>query len=255
MDRAVKLAGVLWRVALAALLTLGAWQAYNLRNAPAWAQAQIQREADATRGAALTAIADTRRDVLAEVARARQDTRQEVAALRQDVLGPDGLKKDLLARVDGGMEMARQAVQDAAQRADARLLDLTAKLDAQVAGMRSDAQPLVKSTGRVLDAAAEQADLLGRCATEDPETGELIGNPDCLANRLIPAMKAGERVATVIAAETPGTAKAVREFAQQGAGIAADIHTATSAFVAPTPWYKKLAGGLWDALAMASRIF
>lgn len=101
-----------WRVALAALLLMVTWQVYSLRHFPDWAQRQIQREADATRGAALAAIGDTRKDLLKEVANTRVDVLKQVNSLQKDttaqvadltdkVLGPQGsLKTDLLARVD-----------------------------------------------------------------------------------------------------------------------------------------------------------
>lgn len=241
-------AKVLVRGALGALLLVLAWQAYNLRNLPGWVERQIARESEATRAAALSAIADTRKDLLGEVARARTDlmaqvtvlrtdTKEQVGALTDAVLGPEGsLKADLLARVDG------------------LKTDLLARADA----VRGDVQPLVKSTGRVLDAAAEQADLLGRCEYEDPD-GTVYGNQDCIANRLIPAMKnfehmaaAGEVAFKAVAGEAAPTAKAVRAGAEQVTGIATDIHTVTTDAVAPVPWYRKLGRVASDLLILLS---
>lgn len=240
-------------VALTVLLAVTAGAVVDMhKHGAAWAQAQIQREADATRAAALTAIADTRKDVLAEVAATRKDLLAELVTTRKELMAEAGtIRTDVLTRVD-----------DARQLVDTRLVDLTGKLDAQVTGMRADVQPLVKSTGRVLDAAAEQAELMGMCAEEDPETGALFGNQDCLANRLIPAMKnfehmaaAGEKVFNAVAAEAAPTATAVREGAQQATGIATDIHTITTDLTATVPWYKKLSSGLYYVLELAARWF
>src|ERR1035438_7759943 len=60
-------AGALWRLALAGALVMLTWQCYNLRNLPGWTERQIEREGEATRAAALSAIGDTRKDVLVRV--------------------------------------------------------------------------------------------------------------------------------------------------------------------------------------------
>ena len=212
----MKAASIAWRLALAALLAVAAWQVWQLRRAPAWISAQIEREGRETRQAALGAIADTR--------------------------------KDLTGRVDRLIDVSQQSLADIADRSDRRIQDLTERVDrqltaanasvAEVAKLRGDVAPLLVPVQHTLDVASENADLLGRCATQDPVTGEWIGNPDCLANRVIPALKnvehmaaAGERMATAIEKETPATATAVRSTSQSAARIA-------DHFAHPVSWVK-----------------
>ena len=91
-------ATALWRVALAVLISVSAWQVYNLRNLPSWTERQvtreadatrtavdaaIKREADATRTAALSAIGDTRKELLGEVAALRTDVMSRADATLQ----------------------------------------------------------------------------------------------------------------------------------------------------------------------------
>lgn len=212
----MKAAAIAWRLALAVLLLTAAWQVWQLRRAPDWIAAQIEREARDTRKAALAAIADTR--------------------------------KDLTVRVDRLIDLSQASITDIAERADSRIQDLTERVDkqlttanasvAEVAKLRGDVVPLLDPVHHTLDVAAENADLLGRCAMQDPETGEWIGNPDCLANRVIPALKnmehmasAGERMAAAIEKETPATATALRSTSQSAARIA-------DHFAHPVSWVK-----------------
>jgi len=51
----MKAASMAWRLSLAALLLMATWQVWQLRRAPAWMQAQIEREGRQTRQAALSA--------------------------------------------------------------------------------------------------------------------------------------------------------------------------------------------------------
>jgi ElaB/YqjD/DUF883 family membrane-anchored ribosome-binding protein len=222
----VKAASIAWRLALAALLLLTAWQVWQLRHAPAWMAAQIERQGSETRQAALGAIADTRRD--------------------------------LTARVDRLMDVSEHSIQDIANRADRRLEDMTERIDKQlttanatvssaanasvgeVAKLRGDVEPLLAPVQNTLSVVSENADLLGRCASEDPQTGEWTGNPDCFANRVIPALKsiehmanAGEHMARAVEEETPATAAAVRSTSQSAARIA-------DHFAHPVSWIKGL---------------
>ncbi len=216
-----------WRAALAALFAVTAWQVYRLRDAPAWFEKQIAREGEETRRVALGAIADTRRDLL-----------REVAALR----------KDTMQRVDDAVGRSDAAIRDATERADERLRVLTETADARLremtgvaAGLRSDVQPILQDARNLTSVASENADLLGRCATQDPETGEWIGNPDCFANRVIPALKnvehmagAGERMFAAVEKETPETAVAVRQTSQ-------NVSKIVDRFARPTSWVKGVA--------------
>ena len=220
----MKAASIAWRLALAALLAVTAWQVWQLRRLPAWMEAQIDRQGRETRQAALDAIAGTRRDL--------------------DV------------RVDRLIDISQQSIQDIAQRADTRLQDLTERVDRQlttanatvnaaagasvgeVAKMRGDIEPLLVPIQNTLGVVSENADLLGRCASQDPETGEWIGNPDCFANRVIPAMKsmermanAGEHMAQAVEKETPAIASSVRSTSERAARIA-------DHFAHPVSWIK-----------------
>jgi hypothetical protein len=219
----MKAACIAWRLALTALLLTTAWQVWQLRRAPDWIAAQLEREARNTRSAALAAIADTR--------------------------------KDLARRVDRLIDLSQASLADLAARSDSRIHELTERLDqqltaantsvAEVAKLRADVVPLLAPVRHTLEVAGENADLLGRCAWQDSETGEWIGNPDCLANRVIPALRnveqmaaAGERMAAAIEKETPATATAVRSASQSAARIA-------DRFAHPVGWAKRvLLGGV-----------
>ena len=227
MKLAMKLASIAWRLALAAWLSMLTWQTWQLRYAPAWIHAQIAEQGRETRAAALEAISEVRRDLSHEV---------------------DTLRGDLLQRSDVLIDVSRQSLADITRRADDRLRDLTARLDRQLDRANLSAAELTKIRGDVaavmppirnmLEVASDNADLLGRCATQDPSTGEWIANPDCLANRLIPALKnvehmaaAGERMAVAIGQETPATATAVRSTSQS-------IATIADHFARPASWIK-----------------
>jgi hypothetical protein len=212
----VKAASVAWRLALTGLLLTATWQVWQLRRAPDWIAAQVERQGAETRAAAVAAITDAR--------------------------------KDLDQRVDRLIDVSQESIQDIARRSDNRLADLTDRLDkqltetnasvAEVAKIRSDIGSLIPPVQNTLDVASQNADLLGRCATQDPATGEWIGNPDCFANRVIPALKnlqhmaaAGEKMAVAIEKETPATATAVRSTSQ-------DLARIVDRFARPASWGK-----------------
>ena len=214
----MKAASIAWRLSLAALLLTSTWQVWQLRRAPAWISAEIERQGQETRAAALTAIGDVR--------------------------------ADMMLRIDHLIDVSQQSVADIAQRSDTRLQDLTERVDkqltaanssvAEVARLRGDVAPLLEPIHNTLAVASENADLLGRCATQDPTTGEWTGNPDCFANRVIPALKsvehmavAGEHMAQAVEKETPATAAAVRSTSQSAARIA-------DHFAHPVSWLKGL---------------
>jgi hypothetical protein len=234
----VKTASIAWRLSLAALLLTATWQVWQLRRAPAWMAAQIERQGSETRQAAVAAIADTRHD--------------------------------LDARVDRLIDVSQDSIQDIARRADTRLQDLTERVDKQlttanatvssaanasvgeVAKLRGDVEPLLDPIQNTLGVVSENADLLGRCATQDSASGEWIGNPDCFANRVIPALKsvehmanAGEHMALAVEKETPETVAAVRSTSQSAARIA-------DHFAHPVSWIKGL---LMTAAQVAGRWF
>jgi methyl-accepting chemotaxis protein len=234
----LKAASIAWRLSLAALLLTTTWQVWQLRRAPAWIAAQIEQQGNKTRAAALKAIGDTRHD--------------------------------LDARVDRLIDVSQQSIQDIALRADTRLEDLTVRIDRQlttanatlgsaantslgeVSKLRADVEPLLPPIRNTLEVVSENADLLGRCAVQDPQTGGWIGNPDCFANRVIPALKsvehmanAGEHMAQAVEKETPATAAAVRSTSQSAARIA-------DHFAHPVSWIK---GVLMTGARMAGKWF
>jgi 2-keto-4-pentenoate hydratase len=226
----VKFASIAWRLSLAAFLLTSTWQVWQLRRAPRWIAQQIERQGSETRAAAVGAITDTRHD--------------------------------LAARLDRAIDVSERSIQGIAAMSDRRLEDLTRRVDvqltsanasvAEVARLRGDVASLVPPVRNVLDAASENADLLGRCAVQDPETGQWIGNPDCFANRVIPALKnvehmaaAGERMAAAIEHETPATAAAVRSTSQSAARIA-------DRFARPASWIK---GALLTGARVAGKWF
>ena len=87
----MKAASISWRLALTALLLISACQVWQLRRAPDWIAAQVEREGRVTRTAALAAIAATR--------------------------------EELSLRVDRLIDVAQKSVADMAARSDARIQD------------------------------------------------------------------------------------------------------------------------------------
>src|SRR5690242_12125381 len=96
----MKIASILWRLALASLLLMVTWQVWQLRRAPGWIAAQVEREGRDTRKAAVTAIAATR--------------------------------NDLNLRLDRLIDISQQSIGDISARSDARLQDLTERIDKQL---------------------------------------------------------------------------------------------------------------------------
>jgi len=226
----MRAASILWRLSLAAFLLMLTWQVWQLRRAPQWAAAEIERQGSETRATALDAIAATRRDLVAQT---------------------NALRAGLLPRVDRLIDLSDRRLDDLTNRVDRQLTAANASI-AEVAKLRADVDALLPPIRNTLDVASENADLLGRCATRDAETGEWIGNPDCLANRVIPALKnmehmaaAGERMAAAIEKETPATAAAVRSTSQSVATIAGN-------YARPTGWVK---GVLFTAARVAGKWF
>ena len=204
----MKFASILWRLSLAAFFLMLTWQVWQLRHAPRWIETQIEREAGQTRAAALAAIAQTRHDLLAQAT---------------------GLRADVMLRTDRLLDLSDRHLDDITARLDRQLTAANHSV-AEVAAIRSDLHdeiaPLLPPVRNILQVASENADLLGRCASQDPATGEWIGNQDCLANRLIPTLKnmehmaaAGESMAKAVEKETPATAVAIRSTSQNMAVI------------------------------------
>jgi len=216
-----------WRLALAALLCVLTWQAYNLRNLPGWAQAQIQREGDNTRTAALVAIADTRKDLL-----------KEVASIRTDVM----------ARTDKALDITDQT----SKMVDTRLADITTKMTAQldkanasiaeVAKVREDLRPVLGEAQETLNQTS------GTIAVLRPQALGLMAATKVTMGTVAQTMR-------TVKDATPKLADATVQTGQNVAGITKDFHTFTSEFVKPQPWYKKLYTGAKDGLLIGSRFF
>lgn len=233
----MKFASILWRLALTALLATLTWQVARLRYAPAWIEAQIRREGNQTRNAVLAAIADTRCDLM-----------KQITSLRADLVSQTtGIRADLMSRTDRLIDLSDRDLQDIAGRVDRQLTAANASVAeaASIAKIRDDIAPLLPPIKNSLEVASENADLLGRCAVQDPATGEWIGNQDCLANRLIPALKNMEHMAAAIQKETPETATAVRKTSQ-------DLAVIVNRFAQPTSWIK---GVLMTATRVAGKWF
>ena len=157
----MKWASIAWRVALCCVL-LELWGLIMdvRRGAPDWAA----RQADATRGAALAAIADTR--------------------------------KDLLAEAHSAVLESRAAIGDITQKADARIADLAVRVDGQltrtndtVAGLK----PILDHAASITKQADEAAPLFLDCEY----------NPDCVFNRFQGVSKAVEQMAQAGAKAAP----------------------------------------------------
>src|SRR5579862_8083787 len=131
----MKFVSILWRLALTALLATLTWQAAQLRYAPAWLEAQIRREGDHTRAAALCAIADTRRDLVYQVTGLRADL----------VTQTTGIRADLMLRADRLIDLSDRDLQDLSGRIDRQLTTANVSVAeaASIAKIRDDIVPLL----------------------------------------------------------------------------------------------------------------
>jgi hypothetical protein len=213
--------GVLWRVALAGVLVSFTWQVYNLRNLPGWTERQIRREGDATRAAATSAIADTRKDLLAEVGKLRGDAMARI----------DSIATKTDERTGEVLEIARQTESDARD---------------QLAGARGDLDQQLATANATLSTSANSINTL---------SARYVEIPDQLANVLRPSFNSLEpeltcrhldgsgyggcwhsRVTGLLgeAANVGGVfTKSFPEFSNSVNGIAADVHKFTSKATAP----------------------
>jgi hypothetical protein len=205
----VRFTSALWRLALALLLVALAWQVWNLRNAPAWIEAQIEREGDATRAAALCAISDTRVALLAEI---------------------DGLRKDALEQASGLRSDARGALAGIAQKADDRMAGLNTTLDNQLSALRASLGPSLDHVTAVTARADEASAVLLR---RDALPAQILGVTAAAKVTL------GETAQTMrtIRVAAPQFVKSGQQVAVNANRIAGNINRLTK-----PRWYDRLLG-------------
>jgi hypothetical protein len=227
----MKWANIAWRVALAALLGMLVWQAYNL---PAWTERQIARESGATRIAALQAIADTRKDLLGEVA---------------------SLRTDLMVRADKALGITSQT----AQQANDRVKLLTDNADSWMKALTVMTDTRLKDTDVQLTRANDSLALVtvglkpildhaGNIAKQVDDNAPMFldcdHNPDCVFNRFQGTSKAFERAAINFGAMSQDVRLAVPGFISNANSLVADsAATATNIKKLTTPkWYDRALG-------------
>jgi hypothetical protein len=227
----MKWANIAWRVALAALLGMLVWQAYNL---PAWTERQIARESGATRIAALQAIADTRKDLLGEVA---------------------SLRTDLMVRADKALDITSQTVQQANDRvklltddADSWMKALTAMTDTRLKDTDVQLTRANDSLALVTAGLKPILDHAGNIAKQVDDNAPMFldcdHNPDCVFNRYVGVSKGVERAAlnfgqmsTTFNSALPGFVKNADSLVADSAATANNIKRLTS-----PKWYDRLIG-------------
>jgi hypothetical protein len=149
------------------------------------------------------------------------------------------LRTDLFARVDtieaDSFQQIDQVRIDANQQIDSTrtaAVSEISKVSTPAGATITQAQALLPPAQHILDNTSQTSDLLLDCDH----------NPDCLANRVIPALKstermtkAGERTMNAIADATPGTAQAVQS-------TATDLSKIVKKFSQPVSWITKAVG-------------
>ncbi|HZP17101.1 MAG TPA: hypothetical protein VFB00_03990, partial [Terriglobales bacterium] len=163
----------------------------------------------------------------------------QITALRGDVMTrADRIESDTFTQVSGLRQDANQQLDATRQQVVAEVSKVTTPTGATI----EQAQALLPPAARIMANAAETSDLLLDCDH----------NPDCFANRAIPAMKnvehmaaAGERAANAVADVTPATAQAVQSTSK-------DLATITARFAHPVSWVKGAAG---TALSFVGKFF
>jgi hypothetical protein len=183
------------------------------------------------------------------VAEQGTQTREMIA---RDVAGPlvaeiRQLRLTTDARIASIQRDANAHLSVMTTRADAQLTEANASLR-YVAGVRDDVRVLLPPIQNTLDVISENADLLGRCYTV--MNGAYVGNPECFANRIIPALRAVERAAVSMERMSTNSAQTTANMA----AITADVRTATGRFVAPKRWYQKVGAALVVVAIGAAKI-
>jgi hypothetical protein len=149
------------------------------------------------------------------------------------------LRRDLFTRVDSLqartftelVAIRRDANQQIADTRTALVTEL-AKVSTPAGATIEQAQGLIIPAQNILARASDTSDILLDCNF----------NPDCIPNRVIPALKsvekmakAGERTMNAVADATPGTAQAVQSTSQ-------DLSKIVKKFSRPVSWIKGMAG-------------
>jgi methyl-accepting chemotaxis protein len=154
---------------------------------------------------------------------------QQVTALRTDLFTRvDTLEADAFQQIDQVRIDANQQIADTRTAAVNEISRVATPAGATIANLQSILPP----AQHILANARQTSDLLLDCDH----------NPDCLPNRVIPAMKnfehmaaAGQNMANSIAEATPATAKAVQSTSQ-------DLAKVVKKFSQPVSWMKSMAG-------------
>lgn len=183
--------------------------------------------------------------IVLDKAIAREGLLTRAAAERQiqDVSGKmdkqvTALRTDLFARVDSLEDKTFDEIDQIRRDANQQLADTRTAAAAEIAKVSTpagaaitQAQALLPPAQHILANTSETSDLLLSCDH----------NVDCLANRVIPALKnvehmaaAGERTMNAVADATPETAAAVKSTSK-------DLAKIVKTFSKPTSWIKSVA--------------
>jgi hypothetical protein len=223
----MKATAIAWRVALTVLLAATAWRVWKLHDTyvqtQVWAARIAADEAEKTRAAALTAITDTRKDLLGEVA---------------------NLRKDVMVRVDDGLDKAYGNIVEIRTDVNASLKDATGKLDAQLTRANDSLAVVTGGAKPVLDHAAS-------ITAHADEASAILFRRDALPAQLLGLTAA----AKVTLGETAQTMRDVRGavpgFLASGKQIAGNVQLATQRFssvadnvnnLTKPRWYDRLLG-------------
>jgi hypothetical protein len=193
---------------------------------------QIDRQADATRVVALSAITDTRQEALAEIANIHKDVISKV----------DSLSATANQQVTDTRTQLLGEVDEIRKTADNRIGDTLAQVDTLIKKLSPILTNAAEITGHVSSVTAHVDDALPQftdCAYLDASGEPVGGNPDCVFNRFQGVSKAFEQMAQAGAKAAPQVSQAVAGIATNFDGITADVHTATTDFNKPkTTWQK-----------------
>ena len=210
----------LWRLALAGALVMLTWQCYNLRNLPGWTERQIEREGEATRAAALSAIGDTRKDVLVQVT-------SQMAALRTDVT----------SRVDFGLKVADTHL----TAIDGNIASLSGSMNTQLARtgdsvveVAGELGPVLKHVDRVAQQVDDAAPLFLNCDH----------NPDCLFNRYVGASQGVELATRNISLMSTEVRTSLPAALKTWQGIGHNVESSTARIdrMLKPHWYDRVLG-------------
>jgi ElaB/YqjD/DUF883 family membrane-anchored ribosome-binding protein len=172
------------------------------------------------------------RAVLAEVRGTRTDLSAKadgITVKADDQL--TALRKDTLAEVREWRTTADRQLTDALGKADARLSDITATLGNTATGIREDLKPVLADADETLQQAS------GTIAVIRPQALGLIAASKVTAGE---TAQAARRIDTVL----PEYLGLGAKIGANIDGVSTDVHTFTTRFVAPKPWYRRV----WSAV-------